>query len=561
VTGSGQSAGRAPEDMKYTPLDEGSPLDVATLTSIANRIFNEAIDRRVRGVEEPGPAVGADVEIPRAVGDATQSRIEGAPPGRSPSSLARADGEAMAPWAQLAPDFYFLERPGTVSEAPFPTLPRAERAREPGPSKPGYYFVENGPAAPTWAGPTDAFFDVERVRRDFPILSETVNGNRLVWLDNAATTQKPQAVIDRLARYYSHENSNVHRAAHELAARSTDAYESARDAVARFLGGSSGKEVVFVRGTTEAINLVASSWGARNLAEGDEILISHLEHHANIVPWQQVASRKGAQLKVIPVDEDGQLIMEEYVRLLGPKTRLVAVAHVSNVLGTVVPVAEVVRMAKTVGARVLIDGAQSVAHMRVDLQQMGPDFFVFSGHKIFGPTGIGALWGKPEVLSEMPPWQGGGNMIRDVTFERSTFQDPPQRFEAGTPNIADAVGLGTALDYLEQLGIENVDRYEDELLRYAVESLGHIPGLRLIGTAPDKASVLSFVLKGTRPEDVARALNEQGIAVRAGHHCAQPILRRFGLESTVRASLALYNTHDEVDQLVSVLGTLARRGG
>jgi cysteine desulfurase / selenocysteine lyase len=304
---------------------------------------------------------------------------------------------------------------------------------------------------------------------------------------------------------------------------------------------------------------VAQSWGSRNLAEGDEIILSHLEHHANIVPWQQIASRKGAHLKVIPVDDDGQVILEEYANLLSPKTRLVAVAHVSNVLGTIVPVSEMVRMAKTVGARVLVDGAQSVAHMRINLSEMAPDFFVFSGHKVFGPTGIGVLWGKPEVLSEMPPWQGGGNMIRDVTFERTTYQAPPQRFEAGTPNIADAVGLGTALGYLEQLGIENVDRYEHDLLRYAAESLQKVPGLRLIGTAPDKASVLSFVLDGASPEEVASALNQQGIAVRAGHHCAQPILRRFGLESSVRASLALYNTRYEVDRLVSVLAALRSR--
>ncbi len=542
-------------------LEGDAPLDETTMARIATRIFNENFANVVPGSEAPGQTADEVVDLPSPVAGSTVPTVEqGGPTGRSltsPGSLVERAGLTVASWpGHAAPHFYFLEAPGAATDVAVPTV---EGERGTVPSSPGFYFVESRPTAPAGASPPDAFFDVERARRDFPILSETVHGHQLVWLDNAATTQKPQVVIDRLARYYSHENSNVHRAAHELAARSTDAYESARDTVARFLGASSAKEVVFVRGTTEAINLVAQSWGSRNLAEGDEIIISHLEHHANIVPWQQIASRKGAHIKVIPVDDDGQLVLEEFAKLLSPKTRLVAVAHVSNVLGTIVPVSEVVRMARTAGARVLVDGAQSVAHMRVDLQEMGPDFFVFSGHKIFGPTGIGALWGKPEVLSEMPPWQGGGNMIRDVTFERTLYQGPPQRFEAGTPNIADAVGLGTALDYLEQLGIENVHRYEHELLRYAVESLGNVPGLRLVGTAPDKASVLSFVLEGASPEQVASALNRHGIAVRAGHHCAQPILRRFGLESSVRASLALYNTHDEVDRLVGVLANFERQ--
>jgi cysteine desulfurase/selenocysteine lyase len=395
------------------------------------------------------------------------------------------------------------------------------------------------------------------IRRDFPILSERVNGRQLVWLDNAATTQKPQAVIDRLVWYYTHENSNVHRAAHELAARATDAYEGARSKVARFIGASSSDEIVFVRGATEAVNLVAQSWGRQNIGPGDEIVISHLEHHANIVPWLRLAAEKEAKLRVIPVDDDGQILLGAYGDLLNDRTRLVAIAHVSNALGTVVPVREVIEMGHAAGARVLVDGAQSVAHTPVNMGTLDPDFFVFSGHKVFGPTGIGVVYGKPEVLEAMPPWQGGGNMIRDVTFERVTYQDPPGRFEAGTGNIADAVGLGAALDYLEGVGIENVARYEHDLLQYATAQMLTVPGLRLIGTAPAKASVLSFVLAGYRPEEVGTALNQEGIAVRAGHHCAQPILRRFGLEATVRPSLAMYNTCGEVDRFVGVLHRLA----
>ncbi|MGQ0466840.1 MAG: family 2A encapsulin nanocompartment cargo protein cysteine desulfurase, partial [Sporichthyaceae bacterium] len=399
-------------------------------------------------------------------------------------------------------------------------------------------------------------FDVHAVRRDFPILSEIVDGKPLVWFDNAATTQKPQAVIDRLAYFYAHENSNIHRAAHTLAARATDAYEAARDKVARFIGAASSDEIVFVRGATEAVNLVAGTWGEVNIREGDEIVISHLEHHANIVPWQQLARKKGAKLRVIPVDNDGQVLLDEYGKLLNDRTKMVAVTQVSNALGTVVPVADIVAMAQRVGACTLIDGAQSVPHMKVDVQQLDCDFFVFSGHKIFAPTGIGVVYGKREVLTAMPPYQTGGNMISDVTFDRSRFQDPPMRFEAGTGNIADAVGLGAALDYLDRIGFEIAAAYEHELHGYATELLKGVPGLTMIGTAPDKASVLSFVLAGHSNNDVGAALSREGIAVRTGHHCAQPILRRFGLESTVRPSLAFYNTHEEVDLLVSVLKRL-----
>jgi len=399
------------------------------------------------------------------------------------------------------------------------------------------------------------------VRRDFPILQERVNGRQLIWFDNAATTQKPQAVIDRLAYFYQHENSNIHRAAHELAARATDAYEGARNKVARFLGASSAEEIVFVRGTTEGINLIAKTWGWQNVGEGDEIVVSHLEHHANIVPWQQLAAAKGAKLKVIPVDDSGQVLLDEYRKLLSDRTKIVSVTQVSNALGTVVPVKEIVELAHRAGALAVVDGAQSVSHMRVNVQAIDADFFVFSGHKIFGPTGIGAVYGKRAILEDMPPWQGGGNMIADVTFEKTVYHGAPTRFEAGTGNIADAVGLGAALDYVERIGLENIARYEHDLLVYATRGLSSVPGLTLIGTARDKASVLSFVLDGYRPDEVGKALNEEGIAVRSGHHCAQPILRRFGQEATVRPSLAFYNTCDEVDTLVAVLQRLAHGKG
>lgn len=396
-------------------------------------------------------------------------------------------------------------------------------------------------------------FDPHRVRADFPILAERVHGRPLVWLDNAATTQKPRAVIDRLARYYEHENSNVHRAAHTLAARSTDAYEAAREKVRRFLNAGSVDDVVFVRGTTEGINLVAAAWGPAHVTAGDEVLVTHLEHHANIVPWQQLCARVGAVLRVAPVDGSGQVILSEYERLVGPRTRLVAFTQVSNALGTVTPAAEMIEIAHRRGARVLLDGAQSVSHLPVDVQALGCDFFVFSGHKVFGPTGIGVLYGTPEALAETPPWQGGGNMIVDVTFERTIYQPPPARFEAGTGNIADAVGLGAALDYVTELGRESIAAYEHDLLQYGTELLLSVPGLRLVGTAQEKAAVLSFVLDGFRTEDVGAALDREGIAVRSGHHCAQPILRRFGLEATVRPSLALYNTHEDLDALLAAL--------
>jgi cysteine desulfurase / selenocysteine lyase len=403
-------------------------------------------------------------------------------------------------------------------------------------------------------GQTHRAFNVEAVRRDFPILGERVNGGKpLVWLDNAATTQKPQVVIDRLTYFYQHENSNIHRAAHELAARATDAYEEARTTVARFLGASSAKEIVFTRGATEAINLVAQSFGKQKIGRGDEIVITHMEHHANIVPWQLLCREVGATLRVAPVDDRGELILGEFHKLLGSRTRLVAFPQISNVLGTVNPAAEIIDLAHRAGAVTLMDSAQSVAHLRQNVQALDADFVVFSGHKIFAPTGIGVLYGKSHLLADMPPYQGGGNMIEDVTFDHTRFQPAPAKFEAGTGSIADAVGLSAALKYLETLGLENIERYEHELLGYATSGLSRIPGLRMIGTAPHKASVLSFDVLGLPADQLGAAITAQGFAIRVGHHCAQPILRRFGLETSLRASLALYNTHSEVDRFVETV--------
>ena len=404
-------------------------------------------------------------------------------------------------------------------------------------------------------------FDAHIFRRDFPILHEYVNGKPLIWLDNAATTQKPQAVIDRISYFYERENSNVHRAAHALAARSTDAFEAAREKVRRFLNAPSDETIVWVRGTTEAINLVACSWGRRDVGEGDEVVVTNLEHHSNIVPWQMLCNEVGATLRVAPVDDRGDVLLDEYEKLLNPRTRIVAFTHVSNALGTVTPVRDMVEMAHRHGARVLVDGAQAVSHMPVDVQALDADFYVFSGHKVFGPTGVGALYGKMTELEAMPPWQGGGSMIRDVTFERSIFQDPPEKFEAGTGTIADAVGLGAAIDYVEQIGMANIAAYEHGLLNYALEGLRTVPGLTLVGSPRERAGAISFVLDEWRVEDVGVALNREGIAVRAGHHCAQPILRRFGHETTVRPSFALYNTPEDVDALIAALHRLSAERG
>ncbi|ASZ10918.1 cysteine desulfurase [Chitinophaga pendula] len=429
-------------------------------------------------------------------------------------------------------------------------IPSQQVPVQPGPF---YYFLAGQQAL---ARPP---FDVQLIKQDFPILQQRVNGRPLTWLDNAATTQKPKQVIDRIKYFYEYENSNIHRAAHTLAARATDAYEGARNKVQHFINARSPDEIVFVRGATEAINLVAKSWGEQFLEPGDEIIVSHLEHHANIVPWQQLVQKKGLKLQVIPVDEDGQVILEAYSRLLNSRTKLVSFTQVSNALGTITPAQQIVSLAHAAGAKVLVDGAQSVSHMKVDVQQLDADWFVFSGHKVFGPTGIGVLYGKEALLNETAPWQGGGNMISDVTFAHTQYHVAPARFEAGTGNIADAVGLGAALDYVGKIGIDHIYQYEHALLQYGTRLLQEVPGLRLIGTASEKASVLSFVLRGFRTEEVGEALSAEGIAVRSGHHCAQPILRRFGVESTVRPSLAFYNTCADIDLLVHVLHQLVQR--
>jgi cysteine desulfurase / selenocysteine lyase len=543
-------------------LPEGWP-DVETVARLANQFF------AALPVKEPTP----ESPIPDGLPDPTGlTRAEGLPgfvdlpasgglPGIGlPGAIGLPDAiglpgedELRALLASVSSDI-----PETAQ-----TLPIAE-------AKPAFYFLDFdrlGPAGLRVPGfetvPTQTAldglvtpFDANLIRRDFPILQERVNGRPLVWLDNAATTQKPQAVVDRVKHFYEHENSNIHRAAHELAARATDAYEDAREKVRGFLNASSVKEIVFVRGATEAINLVAQSWGRQNLGEGDEILITWLEHHANIVPWQQIAAEKSARLKVAPVDESGQILLDEYGKLLGPKTKLVAFPQVSNALGTITPAKQMIEAAHAAGAKVLVDGAQAVSHMPVNVQDLNADWYVFSGHKVFGPTGVGVLYGKEALLNELPPYQTGGNMIKDVTFERSLFQPAPGRFEAGTGNIAGAVGLGAAIDYVRKIGLERVAEYEHQLLLYMTRLLEEIPGLRIIGTAAEKAGVLSFILEGHKTEDIGAALNQEGIAVRSGHHCAQPILRRFGVESTVRPSLALYNTCADIDALVAALGRL-----
>jgi len=475
--------------------------------------------------------------------------------GRSPS--ARDYGQAGSLIAGPASEYGQTRGTSPVPTAPTPPAFSSDAA---------YYFLkEKTPylksveSHPTHSALSAAPYDVNKVRRDFPILQQYVNGHPLIWLDNAATTQKPQSVIDRISKFYEQENSNIHRAAHELAARATDAYEAARDKVRQFLNAASSNEIVFVRGATEAINLVAKSWGDQFLQPGDEIILSHLEHHANIVPWQQLATARNLKLKVIPVDDEGQVLLEAYGALLNPRTKLVSFTQVSNALGTITPAQKMVAMAHAVGAKVLVDGAQAVSHMPVDVRALDCDWYVFSGHKVFGPTGIGVLYGKEDLLNETQPWQGGGNMIRDVTFERTSYQQAPGRFEAGTGNIADAVGLGAAIDYVSAIGMHLISQYEHYLLQYATRLLMGVPGLHIIGTAADKAGVLSFILDGYKTEEVGAALNQRGIAVRSGHHCAQPILRRFGQESTVRPSLALYNTCADVDALVSVLYRLSGR--
>jgi cysteine desulfurase / selenocysteine lyase len=401
-----------------------------------------------------------------------------------------------------------------------------------------------------------AAYDVQAVRHDFPILRERVHDKPLVYLDNAATTQKPQTVIDRLTTFYAHENANVHRGVHLLSERATDAYEDARRTVCRFLNAADPREVVFVRGTTEAINLVAQSYGRSHVAPGDEIVITTMEHHSNIVPWQMLCEQTGARLRVVPITDAGELRLDAYEAALSERTKIVAVVHVSNALGTINPVPEIVRFAHGRGIPVLVDGAQAVAHMPVDVRRLDCDFYTFSGHKIFGPTGIGVLYAKAPLLEAMPPYQGGGDMISSVTFERTLYNVLPYKFEAGTPNIAGAIGLAAALDYVDAIGLDRINAYERELLAYGTDALSQIAGLRLTGTAADKAGILAFALEGVHPHDIGTILDRQGIAIRTGHHCCQPLMDRLGVPATARASLALYNTREEIDALAAALDTV-----
>ena len=399
----------------------------------------------------------------------------------------------------------------------------------------------------------------EQIKRDFPVLQQKVNGHDLVWLDNGATTQKPNQVIDKISEYYRTYNSNIHRGAHTLAARATDAYEEAREKVQRFINAATSEEIIFVRGTTEGINLVAQAYGRQFLTPGDEVIVSELDHHANIVPWQRVCQEKGATLRAIPTDQNGDLVLSELERLITPRTRFVSVGHVNNTYGTINDVRRIIEIAHAHNIPVLIDGAQSIAHTQVDVQQLGADFFVFSGHKIYGPNGIGVVYGRKELLDKMQPWQGGGNMIKDVTIERTEYNQPPARFEAGTPNVADAIGLGAALDYVSKIGLRNIEHHEHQLTEYAREQLAQIPGLTLLANPKNRVSVVSFVLDGIPVPEVGTLLDKEGIAVRAGHHCAQPALRALGYEMSVRPTFALYNTREDVDKLVIAIKKIIGR--
>ncbi len=396
-------------------------------------------------------------------------------------------------------------------------------------------------------------FNVQRIREDFPILKQKVHDKPLVYLDNAATSQKPQHVIDAIDRFYTEDCSNIHRGVHALSERSTETYEQARVKLQRYINAASEQEIIYVRGTTEAINLVAQTFGRTRVQAGDEIVISAMEHHSNIVPWQLLCQQTGARLRVIPINDQGELLLDEYEKLLNPKTRLVSVVHVSNALGTINPVRHIIDLAHRRNVPVLLDGAQAVQHLKVDVQALDCDFYAFSGHKIYGPTGIGILYGKADLLDAMPPYQGGGDMISSVTFEKTTYNNLPYKFEAGTPNIAGAIGLGAAIEYVSEVGLDAVAAYEHDLLSYATEAVSQVPGLRIIGTAKEKTSVLSFTLGSIHPHDIGTILDQEGIAVRTGHHCAQPVMDRFGVPATVRASLAFYNTKEEIDALIAAL--------
>lgn len=569
------------------------PFDTALIARLANEFFSESRG----GVKTPTPPVavagvpgalpGAPASIPAApagqtlAGDAPLA----APPASQPvhpatESVSTQDGGRAREASSGAHDpesghSYAYGEPRCY-EPLFATRASKEKsgATESGAlfgqdaaSTPEYYFLRGNDSVGTSSlpgaskparTPSLSVLDIEAIRADFPALHQKVNGRQLVWLDNAATTHKPQSVIDATSQFYGRDNSNIHRAAHTLAGRSTELFEAGREKVRQFLGAGDAKEIVFLRGTTEAINLVAQSYGRKNIGAGDEIILTEMEHHANIVPWQLLAEQTGAVIRVVPINDRGELIVEEFARLLGPRTKFVSLTHVSNALGTINPIEQVIPLAHARGVPVLVDGAQSTPHIPINVSALDADFFVFSAHKIFGPTGIGALYGKAHLLEEMPPWQGGGHMIRDVRFEKTSYQRAPEKFEAGTPDIAGVVGLGAAIDYITTVGIPAIAAYEHSLLEYATQALATVPGLRPIGTAASKASVVSFVIPGVSNEHIAKHLDKHGIAVRAGHHCAMPAQRHFGLESTVRPSLAFYNTYAEVDALVQALYLLKK---
>jgi SufS family cysteine desulfurase len=572
----------APNSAAPPAVETGT--DEAAHSDLVARLVSEAFSGLSRGSGSAAPAVVPATipsvsDLPDLSGKDAASTVPPVHPSAQPDAP-KLSGTEKTPTGAHSPDsgesYAFGEprcngdyrpkgrktEPKMANNSSLLGLPGAESV-----ATPEYYFLRGGDVSgksplacqsyPKTAVPLPKF-DVEGVRRDFPALHQLVNGKPLIWLDNAATTHKPQAVIDATSQFYSRDNSNIHRAAHALAARSTELFEAGREKVRKFLGAADAKEIIFVRGTTEAINLVAQSYGRKNIGAGDEIIVSELEHHANIVPWQLLAEQVGATVRVIPINDRGELILEEYVKLLSGKTKFVSVAHVSNSLGTINPVEQIIALAHGRGVPVLVDGAQSTPHLPVNVSALDADFYAFSGHKIFAPTGIGALYGKAPLLEAMPPWQGGGHMIKDVRFEKTIYQHAPEKFEAGTPDIAGVVGLGAAIDYLFKVGIPAIGAYEHRLLEYATQALATIPGLRPIGTAFNKASVLAFVIPGVPNESISRHLDKNGIAVRAGHHCAQPAIRHFGLESSVRPSLAFYNTRDEVDALVLALRTLKR---
>lgn len=563
------------------PAAEPAVGDDAAHTDLVTKLVAEAYSEFTRAVRQPPttPEAPAAPGLPSLSSAGTPSAVPPVHPSSQPAApkLAQPEQTPTGAHAPESGEAYAFGEPrcnnGYRSQNNRPDTRTANSnsvlgfAQAESLATPEFYFLRGSEASgkspascqsyPKNATPIPKF-DIDGVRRDFPALHQLINGQSLIWLDNAATTHKPQSVIDATSQFYARDNSNIHRAAHTLAARSTELFEAGREKVRKFLGATDAKEIVFVRGTTEAINLVAQSYGRKNIGAGDEIIVTELEHHANIVPWQLLAEQVGATLRVIPINDRGELILDEYVKLLGPRTKLVSVAHVSNALGTINPVEQIIALAHARGVPVLVDGAQSTPHIPVNVTALDADFYVFSGHKVFAPTGIGALYGKAPLLEAMPPWQGGGHMIKDVRFERTVYQHAPEKFEAGTPDIAGVVGLGAAIDYLFTVGIPAIAAYEHALLEYATQALGTIPGLRPIGSAANKASVLSFVIPGLSDESIARHLDKNGIAVRAGHHCAQPAIRHFGLESSVRPSLAFYNTRDEVDALARALRSLKR---